>query len=214
MKTRKNSTRRLGLVLACGMITFAVSAEAKKPVKPPPEPPSGPAYQIFAEQGGIETKSISDAGVLVGSVFYQVAGGGFQTPAVLPPQIIDGEVQYLPEDLRLLPDVDGTQQYGRCLAMNAMGLAVGYVDVWDIGDDPMRAILWLADGTAVNLGVNPAGFRSAAFDINDAGLVLVAILDENGRGANGGVVVPLDVDSNGELDTCFPDDEGDGISDL
>jgi hypothetical protein len=210
MKTNKNSTRWLGLALACGTLTYAATSQAGKP-PPEPPPPSGPAYWIIRASVPIAPYSISDSGVLVGHALYEYSGGGVQSPAVLPPQISDGEPQYLTSDLRWLPGLDGSQHDGNCLAMNETGLAVGYIN--DLG--LLRAILWLPDGTAVDLGASIGGLPSTANDINDAGLVLVGIGYENQQGERGGVVVPLDlVGGDGVPDTWFTDDDADGINDL
>jgi len=215
MKTIQHTTRLLRLALACGIITFAASAQAGKPVKPPtpppePPPPSGPAYRIIAVEGGINPWSLTDLGTLVGSAWYQLPNEGFQTPAVLPPRIASGEPQYLTSDLRFLPGGDGTQKYGYCIAMNVAGIAVGYL----YDPTPEQAMLWREDGTAVNLGIDPAGLGSTANDINDAGLVLVGVGHENEAGEMSGVVVPLGGDADVEPDTWFADVDTDGMNDL
>lgn len=212
MNSIQRSTRWLGLSLACGFLSLAVSAQAVKPPKPPPEPPppQGPAYWIIRAAVPIGPNAISDSGVLAGHAFYEYSGGGFQSPAVLPPQISVGTPQYFAGDLRWLPDLDGLQSYGECIAMNEAGLAVGYIN------DPgfLRAILWRSDGTPTDLGVDIGGLSSSANDINDAGLVLVGVGQENEPGEMGGVVVPLDLNADGVPDTWFTDVDADGINDL
>jgi hypothetical protein len=53
MKERQTSTRWLGLVLACGFTTFAVTTQAAKPPKPPPPPPTETSTIYFGHAGGI-----------------------------------------------------------------------------------------------------------------------------------------------------------------
>jgi hypothetical protein len=210
MNATQHTPHRPGMILACGILVFAVSAHAKKPPTPPPEPPppAGPAYRIIAVDGEINPWSLSDSGALVGSAWYAYDGGGFQTPAALWADFSGEALQYPPAYLELLPDIDGSQAYGECIAMNGTGVAVGYV--MDGGIE--RALLWLGDGTSVDLGVDPTGIGSTANDISQEGLVLVGIGREGDPGPGGGVVVPLDV--NGEPGTWFSDDDADGINDL
>jgi len=217
MNLLQHSTRWLGLALACGILTFAVTASAKKPPQPPPEPPppSGPAYQLVAVDGAgfsfyehypYWPNMISDSGALVGMHW----DGTNQAPAVWPPRIIGGEVQYVAQDIKRFQNEEGTAEYGSCFAMNESGFAVGaFINPpWS---PPWRACLWLPDGKPVSLRINVEGLDSIACDINNAGYVLLA---ENVPAPRAGVVVPLDLDYDGQPDTWFTDVDADGINDL
>jgi len=218
MKTMQNTTRWLGLALAGSIITLAASGQAGKPVKPPPEPPppGGPAYQLIAVDGAgfnffpdysfNQANMISDSGALIGGASYE----GVLVPAVWPPRIIGGEVQYVADDIKRLLTEEGTAAYGACFAMNESGFAVGGF-FGDSSYSSLQAYLWLPDGTPIPLRVNVGGSNNLAIDINNAGYVF---LGENAPNETSGVVVPLDTDGDGEPDTWFTDVDGNGINDL
>jgi len=223
MKTIQYSTRWLGLVLAGSTITLAASGQAGKPVKPPPEPPppEGPAYQLipvdapgfsfFPDYSFNQANMISDSGALIGGAWYERPDGtGVRVPAVLPPRIVEGEVQYVADDIKRLLTEEGMAEFGTCFAMNESGFAVGAF-FGDIDYSSAQAYLWLPDGTPIPLRVNVGGSNSLALDINNDGYVL---LGENEPDVRGGVVVPLDRDHDGAPDTWFTDVDEDGINDL
>jgi len=210
MKTNKNTTHWLGLALACGIITFAVSASAKKPQPPPePPPPSGPVYQLIPLEGTLLPDAISDAGILTGCGLYQPDLPGEEqcfAPFSLSPRVIGSEVQYLATDVEWLPTAEGIVGWGYVCAVNRAGLTDGYTEHYT----PNRAMLWLADGTPIDLGVAPPGANSQAQAVNDAGLVAVGYAGNS----TAGVVVPMDVNEDGKPDLWFTDLDGNGINDL
>ena len=78
MKAISASTHWLGLALACGTLTFAVTSQAGKPVKPPPPPPApaAPTYRIvpLGTLGGNSVAcSINESGWIAGGAI----GGAF-----------------------------------------------------------------------------------------------------------------------------------------
>jgi hypothetical protein len=211
MKTSHNTMRWLGLALIGSIIAGEGSVEAKKPVKPPPEPEptEGPAYQFVSVDRTLRPESISDSGTLVGRATYEYAGGAFLTPAKLPVAFIDadGLPHYSINDLQILPDFNGEQLPGKCYAASDTGFAVGYV----LRSGIALPVLWLPDGTPVELYVNQNGSNRHVSDINNDGWVfLIEIEPDN----TGGVVVPLDTDLDGAPDTWFDDGNGDGVNDL
>jgi len=209
MKTKQLLATRW-LALACGILALAASADAKKPVKPPPEPPppAGPAYWVFSLEGDVRPQAISDVGTVVGGAWFTRADGEGLAPFSLAPRTDNGELQYLTTDLQWLLGDTGTVESGWCSAVNQAGEAAGC----GVG---LTGMLWLADGTPVNLGVCPADVACWANDINDAGLVVVEFPRFFGAtGAGSGVVVPLDNTGDGEPDTWFTDLDADGINDL
>jgi len=226
MNTLQHSTRWLWLALACGFITFTASVEAKKGGggPPPPEPPPGPACQLVAVDGGgfsfiadqlfspawpYYPNMISDSGALVGMAWL----GAVQVPAVWPPRITGGEVQYVTEDIKRFLNEDGMAEPGSCFAMNESGFAVG-VFYAAPADPPNRACLWRPDGRAVGLLNNIEGFDSVAADINSDGYVLVGYGGWYQTNEGCGVIVPLDLDYDGQPDTWWTDVDEDGINDL
>jgi len=205
MKTSYNTMRWLGLAVTGGIIAFAGSADAKRPVQPPPEPPppAGPAYLLVSVDTVLRPLSIADSGTLVGTSWYEYSGGGFQAPAKMPAQIIDGLPHYVTNDLVLLPDVDGEPQYGECIAANAYERAIGYID--DVGF--YRSTIWLPNGAPIDISTN-FELPSVALDINDSGVVLVGVgyMDQEGEG-----VVLVLPDTDGASDLIFTIDIGHGF---
>ncbi|MBI3849826.1 MAG: PD40 domain-containing protein [Verrucomicrobia bacterium] len=63
MKTRQNPTRWLGLALACGALTFAVTTQAGKPVKPPPHPSVEPGIVFYAQNGYVKMANSDGSGI-------------------------------------------------------------------------------------------------------------------------------------------------------
>ena len=98
MKTIQNSTRWLGLVLACAIITFAASAQAGKPVKPPKPPPEPPpaAYDlVLLGDPGSDSHAIdvNESGLVVGSVSCYFPDGYYYSHATLVvPELDDGTI--------------------------------------------------------------------------------------------------------------------------
>jgi hypothetical protein len=119
-------------------------------------------------------------------------------------------VQYVADDIQRLLTEEGAAAYGSCFAMNESGFAVGGF-FGDSSYSSAQAYLWLPDGTPIRLEVNIAGRYSLAVDINNEGYVL---LGENEPYETAGVIVPLDLDDNGDPDTWFTDVDADGINDL
>jgi len=66
MKTIQNSTRWLGLALACGTLTYAATTQAGKPSKPPPEPT--PSYTLTLLERGpwYVGCAVNNSGLVVG----------------------------------------------------------------------------------------------------------------------------------------------------
>jgi len=67
MKTIQHSTRWLGLVLAGSIISLAASAQAGKPVKPPPEPPPESLYNLILLNGS-PSSELNEAGMVRGGM--------------------------------------------------------------------------------------------------------------------------------------------------
>ena len=223
MKTRQNSTRWLGLALACGTLTFAVSSQAAKPPKPPPTP-AGPAYRIVSVGSAWDPLGSFGATAVnnVGWVCGHGAAGGRLSFVVVPESSADGPVYFRdtsPADgindlLQELPGLWSESNYSGVSDINDSGLAAGTSLVesgW------YRATLWV-DNTPVDLG-NVGGEETYAFDINNSGLVVTgpdADFASLGLGldALSCVIVPRDNDGDGVLDTWFEDLNGDGTNDL
>ena len=89
MKRYQNRTRWLGLALACGLVTFAITTQAAKPPKPPP-PPS-PAY-VPVDLGGLRASDgmihlyaadINNPGQVVGYTAISGYNSGYYSQAFL-----------------------------------------------------------------------------------------------------------------------------------
>jgi probable HAF family extracellular repeat protein len=223
MKTRQYSTRWLGLALACGTLTFAVTTQAAKPPKPPPTP-SGLAYRIVSigsewhPLGSFGATAVNNVGWVCGSG----AAGGRLDFVVVPEPSADGPVYFRdtnPTDgindlLQELPGLWSENNMSGAIDINDSGIVAGCCrneSGWDC------ATLWV--GTApVNLG-NVGGEETYAYGINNSGLVVTGPYAE---GASMGwdpeglscVIVPKDTNWDGVPDTWFEDLNGDGLNDL
>ena len=63
MKTKMNSTRWLGSALVCGTLTFAISTQAAKPPKPPPNPNIEPGIVFYAQSGYVKVANSDGSGI-------------------------------------------------------------------------------------------------------------------------------------------------------
>jgi Tol biopolymer transport system component len=61
MKKTSNTVRWLGLALACGTLTFAVTTQAGKPVKPPSA--IEPGIVFYAQEGYVKVANSDDSGI-------------------------------------------------------------------------------------------------------------------------------------------------------
>jgi uncharacterized membrane protein len=228
MQARENSTRWLGLALACGTIIYAASAQAGKPVKPPkpppePPPPSGPVYQIIAlstlGEGSVAT-AINESGTVVGSAPTAGSASGMAFK-VVPEPSANGPIYYrdtAPADgfNDLMVPLSGLDPTRASFAndINDAGMVVGegfYSISYGVAE---LATLWL--GTPpIGLGfLDGYGGEngSIAYSINNQGLIAVGTY-ESGE-APAGVVVPKDTNGDGVPDSWFEDADGDGFNDL
>ncbi len=229
MRTRQHSTRWLGLALASGFLTFAVTTQAAKPPKPPPAP-SGPAYRIVSLGIlGVDTlgaTAVNNAGWVAGGDRL----GTSQSPValvVVPEPSANGPVYFRdtsPADgindlIQILPDLPNTSGSGP-FDINDSGMIAG---TWiPESDNPELlewevAALWVGN-TPVVLG-NVGGPQTYAYGINNPGLVVTG---PNAADASYGigleapscVIVPKDTNGDGVPETWFEDLNGDGINDL
>jgi len=99
MNTLQHTTRWLGLALTCGIITFAASAQAGKPVKPPkppPEPPPAAPYElIMLGDAGSDSHAIdvNESGLVVGSVsYYFPEGYSYSHATLVVPEMENGNL--------------------------------------------------------------------------------------------------------------------------
>jgi len=146
MKSMQNSTRWLGLALACGTLTFVMSAEAGKPVKPPSTPAFTPVSLggLISSDGLIlnRASAINNAGQVVGYTGVPGYPNGYHQAYLLNPRDTNGDGN---------PDtwfVDAVQ--------NATGLP---------GPDGQNDLI-------IGLGNLPACTQGYAMAINDLGLVV------------------------------------------
>jgi probable HAF family extracellular repeat protein len=227
MKTNKNTniTRWLGLALACGIITFAVSSQAGKggnPGKPPPPPPTptGPVYQIVPLGSGSSASAINGAGWVAGSVY--LSGLGSQPCVLVPEASATGPVYFRdtnPADgindlVHLLPGLAGADDFW-ISDLNDSGIVAGTCDFWDIGTEwgQYRPTVWV-EGMPLDLGyIHDDG--SMVYCINNFGLVTTGPeLFGIGIFTPSYVVVPKDSNNDGVPDTWFEDQDQDGFNDL
>ena len=219
MKIRQSSTRWLGLALACGLLTFAVTTQAAKPPKPPPTP-TGPAYRIVSlgSLGGppVSVSSINEAG--------QVTGGGhsgdYQSiPFVVTPESSSQGPVYFrdtsPADgindlIRPLPIPPGARDSWPENINNRGIVAGSYLPPGP--DSPYRAMIWAGE-TPVDLGIVCAE-DTFAFSINNLGLAVTGPGQWWEIYAPCHVVVPKDSDGDSAPDTWFEDANADGVNDL
>lgn len=102
MKEGQNSTRWLGLALAGSFLTFAVTTQAGKPVKPPPPPPTETSTIYFGHAGGIWRMNPDGSAK---TAVCAVLEGAW--PVVVPGQARHGERRWFLG----LKDVAGTYPY-------------------------------------------------------------------------------------------------------
>jgi probable HAF family extracellular repeat protein len=209
MQIRQNSTRWLGVALACGTFTFAASSQAAKPPKPPPTP-AGPTYRIVSLGtlgGNSAAHAINESGWVAGGA----NGGAF---VVVPETSPNGPVYYRDtspadgiNDLMLrLPALDPSLGNGGADGINDAGLIVGQSILTEGTDTLVRSTLWL-DGLPIDLADGTA-LSSGAADINNPGVIVTW------SGDDAYVVVPEDTNSDGVADLWVRDENGDGINDL
>jgi hypothetical protein len=150
--------------------------------------------------------AITDSGIVGGATAADPPNEGF-VGYTMPPRIVNGECFYLAEDMQRFWIDDGEIFIGAtALAVNQARIAVGWALVPNY-----KAALWLADGTAVELGIAVPGAASMAVSINDDGLVAVWSDQPAASGPSAGVVVPQDLDENGAPDNWFADFDADGV---
>ena len=146
MKTISNTTCWLGLILACGVLTYAVSTQAVKPPKPPPEPPPSAAYDhVLLGGSGLSCSAsrINESGWVIGSAYFSQADLYGRPFLVVPEQENGTAVWYkdVDQDGRndLMADLGiplSEQQETYALALNDDGLILGSCfcppTVWDL----------------------------------------------------------------------------------
>jgi uncharacterized membrane protein len=144
--------------------------------------------------------AINDSGMVVGKClappdyFYEYA-------MQLTPQIKGSTIQYPRADIKMFTEIVDNRPFN----LNNKGQVVGQTR------SPIsRATLWLQDGKEVDLGVTPFGTPSHAYDINEAGMVVV----KNLASGECFVVVPNDANGDRHADTWFLDTDGNEINDL
>jgi len=212
MKTKEITTRWLGLALACGTLTFAVSTQAGKPQPPAP---SGPTYRIVALGAGNSVSAINEAGSVVGG--FQNLAGVYAGFVVVPEASANGPVYFrdtTPMDGRndLIRELPGLSTLGGGASdINDAGLVVGSSHLFEWY---YQATLWLGE-TPIGLGFldGYGGTNiSIAYAVNNQGLIAIGT-EESGE-APAGVVVPKDTNGDNVPDTWFEDANGDGYNDL
>jgi len=220
MKTRSITTRWLGLALACGTLTYAVTSQAGKPPKPPPEPPppSGPVYQITSlgslGAGSVAT-AINESGTVVGQV-YTSGSPYYMAFKVVPEPSANGPVYYQDinpadgiNDLMVpLSGLDPTQP-SSANDINDAGMIVGdcFHNLWD-------GVLWLGTSpTSLGFLDGYGGeFDSVAYAINNWGIIAIGAWESDEAPAC--VLLPKDSDNDGVPDIWYEDANGDGFNDL
>ncbi len=221
-------TKRNVVVLLTAMMVVAlgltVAAWAKKPVKPPPDPGDTPRFaQVYL---GGNAYGINDAGQVVGYVdvtsraFLLTPEGGEWFKDANGDGINDLMVDLGALGVQERIDENGTvvstmmMSWGN--ALNDWGQVVGG-STFDVqttkGEVLFHALLW-DTGNMVDLGTL-GGLQCEALSINDSGQVVgwsrLADWEYSGRGF---LVAPEDSDNDGDPDTWFRDDDGNGINDL
>lgn len=208
---------------------------------PDPEPTNPIVYQrvdieLQPQQTGYTTASINDYGVVAGTYATSTTEDNSQFTVLLPPDMsIPGTVSYRAEDAIILGINEATAAgYGGLFVNNyneAAGVYVSWSDVpitnewWGVYTNWChRAVFWDHDGTMSYLWSPHEEDLSQSCAINDAGLaVIVDCMDYGDEDFSGDnwwdilssyVVVPEDSNNDGEVDTWFADDNGDGINDL
>jgi hypothetical protein len=228
MKTIRNSTRWLGLVLACGIITLAATAPAGKPVKPPKPPPAPTlTYTLIPFDDGQRLSSVAvgltETGLVPGAFDYETIWNG-ETTQLSWPDIAtatdadaDGLLD-LPTPLPVLEE----HLYGAAYRANELGVIVGYTGrLFDGSEWPPlslteEGVVWVpgAGGYAAQ-GVGVIDTRlhqSFAGRINNDGVVAGSCTWGNtGNWQQAFIIVPEQT-ANGP--TWFRDADADGVNDL
>ncbi len=186
MKTSQNSTRWLGVALACGTLTFAVTTQAGKPVKPPPPPT--PAYVSVLLGGLRSSDGVISTGIADLNNAGQVAGG------------------------TCLPGYDSAH-HGQAFLLNPRDNdRDGKPDTWFVDEVQNATGAPGADGQndlIIGLGYLPGNASSGATAVNDLGFVV------GSSDGTGFVVVPKDTDGDGRADSWYKDvNPQDGFNDL
>ena len=84
MKTKQHTKRWLGLALACGALTFTLTTQAGKPIKPPTEPPPSAAYDLVLLEPGSYANDVNESGLVLGRT--SPPGGDDYLSLVVPQQ--------------------------------------------------------------------------------------------------------------------------------
>ena len=155
MNKRQNSTCWLGLALACGTLTFAVTTQAAKPPKPPPTP-TGPAYRIVSlgnlGWNPLRAVAINQVG-WIGGYGWKTTGEGAAC-LLVPGPSPDGPIYFRdtsPADgvndlIQVLPPLPAAIN-GRACDVNNAGWVVGSCDLASLA--ATRATIWV-DNTPVD----------------------------------------------------------------
>ena len=176
MKDKQSSIGRLGLVLACSTLTFALSTQAGKPVKPPPTP----AFTAVSLGGLLPSDSlitfnsladINNAGQVVGRTCIPGFNHNYMQPYILDPK--DNNADGKPDTWFVdavqnstgLPGADGQNDLIIGLG-NLPGFTSGYADaINDLG-----IVVGRCSGSAMFIVVpqNGAWYQDADADgVND-----------------------------------------------
>ncbi len=150
MNGRQTSTRWLGLVLAGGLSTFALTTQAGKPARPPS---NGPLYTtvvlggLRASNGEIVGRAadLNNGGQVVGNTAIPGLSWGYYSQGfIINPQDMNGDGK--PEwfwdvdadgqndliiPLGTLPAGQGCGRHGEPAAVNDLGIVVGISTEWD-----------------------------------------------------------------------------------
>jgi len=227
MKSRLNTTRWLGLVLAGSILTLAASGQAGKPVKPPKPPPEPTlTYTLVPfDTGpwlGSAARGITEAGLVVGSGDYEYvwevtnrANLPWPTVATTTDTDSDGVLDApLP-----LPVLDGHLN-GAAHRANEFGLIVGGTGFPVSGGPPPagyeQGVVWVpgASGYAAHgVGVIDARLTDSwAGCVNNNGVVAgMCSWDYVGNWWRAYIIVP---EETADGLTWFRDDNADGVNDL
>ncbi len=219
MKERQNSTRWLGLALACGTLTFAVTTQAAKPPKPPPTP-TGPAYRIVS-LGNLGANAFGLSAI---NHVGWVAGGGHTAGrsvacVVVPEASADGPVYF-----RDTSPADGSndliqQLPGLPAALNSYAYDINNTG-WVGGGCTMDNGSWLYETATIWVDSAPIDLgyvedeETYAYGVNNLGLAVTGPYLYSYGSAPCYVVVPKDNSGDSVADTWFEDVNGDGINDL
>jgi hypothetical protein len=229
MKARQNSTRWLGLALVCGTLTFAVSTQAGKSVKPPPPPPPPPAptltYTLIPFDNGTRLGSvataISEAGLIPGYFNRNLVCDGvtdqYSWPTVATPTDANRDGWL---DLPLALPIPDIYMAGWASDANDFGMIVGATHRVYNYDPPypyinQEGVIWLPGTTGYvpqRLGVIDARLDvSSANRVNKDGVV-AGVCSSYTAQFNRAFVIQPEQTADGL--TWFRDANADGVNDL